>query len=213
MTREETKKILMVVQAAYPNYSVPDKITAIDTWFRFLGEYTYTQVDAAVGTYIRSDTSGFAPTIGQVVEKLQMLFQKDSLNEMEAWNLAYKAICNSNYHADEEFEKLPELVQKAVVNPGQLREWGQMDVETVNSVIQSNFMRTYRAEMTREKEKKKLGRDVIALVQEAKPWEKLVRGGDKLLSVGEERKLAERNAVPFPEKLRASFERLMEVDA
>lgn len=211
MTREETKKILMVIQAAYPNYNVPDKITAIDTWFSFLGEYTYTQVDAAVGTYIRSDTSGFAPTIGQIIEKLQALFQKDSLNEMEAWNLAYKAICNSNYHADEEFEKLPELVQKAVVNPGQLKEWGQMDVETVNSVIQSNFMRTYRAEMIREKEKKKLSRDVLALVQDERLQKKLTDGGDKLLSVSEERELAERNAVPLPEKLRTSYERLMEV--
>lgn len=30
---------------------------------------------------------------------------------------------NSGYHAEEEFARLPELIQKAVSSPGQLREW------------------------------------------------------------------------------------------
>lgn len=166
MTRDETKKILMVVQAAYPNFNPPDRTVTVDTWHRFLGDYTYDQVDAAVGTYIRSDTSGFAPDIGKVVEKIQALFTEDSLNEMAAWGIVLKAIRNSGYHAEEEFAKLPPMAQKAVVSPGQLREWALAeDIDgTWMNVTQSNFMRTYRAVAAREKEMRKLSPEILKLV-------------------------------------------------
>lgn len=212
MTRDETKKILMVVQAAYPNFRVPDsdKPIIVNTWHRFLGEYTYEQVEAAVCTYIRSDTSGFAPDIGKVIDKLQALFCPYDLNEMEAWRLVYKAICNSYYHADEEFVKLPEVVRKAVVDPGQLREWGQMNVDTVNSVIQSNFMRSYRVEAVREKERQKMSPDVLKLVQKTADQIEASKEWKKELTVAEERKLAKQNAMPLSGRLKEAYEKLKE---
>ena len=134
MTRDETKKILMVVQAAYSNFNPPDRTVTVDTWYRFLSDYTYDQVDAAVDTYIRSDTSGFAPDIGKVIEKLQTLFMENSLNEMAAWGMVLRAIRNSGYHAEEEFARLPVTVQKAVVSPGQLREWALADMDECDAI-------------------------------------------------------------------------------
>ena len=32
MTREETIKALMTIQAAYPNYKPPDKTVTVNTW-------------------------------------------------------------------------------------------------------------------------------------------------------------------------------------
>lgn len=156
MTREETTEALMIIQAAYPNFRVPDKTITINTWQRILEDYTHEQVESAIYAFICSDASGFAPSIGQVVEKIQMIQEPEMLSEMEAWHLVYKAICNANYHAEEEFGKLPAAVQRAVGNPANLREWAAMDANAVSSVIQSHVMRSYRTVTQRMREEAKL---------------------------------------------------------
>lgn len=149
MTNEEVKKIIGTMILAYPNYK-PDNMTMlIELWKEMLSEYTYQQVAMALKAYIASDTSGFAPSIGQLIGKIQMINQPEELNEMEAWNVVSKAIRNGYYGAEEEFSKLPELVQKAVGSHEQLRQWAQTDIDSVENVIQSNFMRTYRAVVER----------------------------------------------------------------
>lgn len=170
MTREETINILMSIQAAYPNFKVPDKTIAVNTWYSLLEEYTYEQVSNAIKKYIQTNKSGFAPSIGQVIEQICNIYSKDSLNEMEAWGLVQKAVRNSTYHADEEFQKLPEIVQRSVVNPGQLHEWAMM--ENIDgrawNVMQSNFIRTYRETLEQSKEYKKISSDLLKLITETK---------------------------------------------
>ena len=62
---------------------------------------------------------------------------------MEAWNQVRKAI--SYYNARENFNKLPELAQQIVGSPNQLKEWAMMKMEDVGTVVQSNFLKAYRA--------------------------------------------------------------------
>ena len=170
MTRDESKKLLMVIQAAYPNFNPPDKSIAVDTWQLMLADYSYAQVESAIRAYIRTDGKGYPPSIGQVIDKLQTLYgdRNSEINEMAAWGMVQKAIKNSGYHAEEEFAKLPPIVQRAIASPSQLREWGLMeDLDgTGMNVMQSNFMRTYRQEVAREKETQKLSPDLEKLVRE-----------------------------------------------
>lgn len=212
MTRDDTKQILMVVQAAYPNFNPPDKTVMVDTWHRFLGDYTYDQVDAAVGTYIRSDTSGFAPDIGKVMEKLQVLFMKNSLNEMAAWGMVLRAIRNSVYHAEDEFDKLPAMVQKAVVSPGQLREWALAeDVDgTWMNVTQSNFMRTYRAIVAREKEMRKLSPEILKLVEGAEESLETAKNEPKKTLMTEKGMLTKECEEAFTPRVQRMLDRLKE---
>ena len=87
--------------------------------------------------------------------------------EMDAWGMVRRAIGDSAYHASERFEELPEVVKKAVGGPQNLREWSQMDSDTVGSVIQSNFLRTYRVVRNREREMAQMSpslRKVIGMV-------------------------------------------------
>ena len=63
-------------------------------------------------------------------------------------------------HAQEEFDNLPPLIQKIVVSPNQLSEWGRCDIEEVNTVIQSNFMRSYKAKSSQQKTFNRLPSDV-----------------------------------------------------
>jgi hypothetical protein len=58
----------------------------------------------------------------------------------------------SYYNAGENFAELPPILQKIVGSPNVLREWALMNGEVVNSVIQSNFMRSYKAKVAQEKE-------------------------------------------------------------
>lgn len=167
MTREDTKKLLMRISSVYPNWKPQADLTfVIETWCEYLSEYTYEQVLIALKAYISTDTSGFAPSIGQLVDKIHSIKQPCELNEMEAWSLVSNALRNSTYNADAEFSQLPALVQKAVGSPSNLRNWAQTDIESIENVVQSNFMRTYRTVVAREKESRKLPESVrIAMNQ------------------------------------------------
>lgn len=152
MSRDETIQFLMVLQSAFPNYKVPDKTVAVNTWSSMLADYDYKLCVASLQSYIATDTSGFAPSIGQIIAKISSFNQSEELNEMEAWALVSKALRDSTYHADERFNELPEVVQNAVGSPGNLRNWAQTDINSIENVIQSNFIKTYRATVKRKKE-------------------------------------------------------------
>lgn len=57
------------------------------------------------------------------------------------------------YNAREEYDKLPPVVQCVVGSSSQLKEWAMMDAETVQSVVASNFQRSYMARAERERER------------------------------------------------------------
>lgn len=159
MTKEETVQLLMMISAAYPNFKVENKQIATKTWHMMLGEYDKNVVFHALKLYIATSTTGFAPDIGSIIAKIndmQKAVNQEELNEMQAWALVSKALRNGYYGAEKEFAALPETVQKAVGTPSNLRNWAQTDIESVENVIQSNFMRTYRAILKREEEKAKI---------------------------------------------------------
>lgn len=182
MTREETIKILMVMQAAYPNYKPQDKTVAVNVWTEMLNDLPYSQVIAALKAYIQTDKTGFVPSIGEIRDKVQMLFcENEELNENESWTLVLKAIQNSTYHAEEEFEKLPPVIQRSVGSPKQLREWAMMenvDGKTL-SVLQSNFQRVFQVEQNRAKSIKKLSPDLSKMIKE-KPIPKIEKLNDSI---------------------------------
>lgn len=160
MKREETVNIIRIIVNSYPNYRPADMSDTVDVWHMMLSEYTAEQILAALKAYILSDTSGFAPSIGQLVDKAQKLNAPEEPNEMEAWELVSRALRNGYYGAAKEFEKLPPIVQRAVVSPSQLRNWSQADMESIESVVQSNFLRNYRIVLNRAKEVAKMPAEI-----------------------------------------------------
>ena len=148
---------------SYPNYKPNDISETVDVWQMMLSDYEYNIVAMSLKAYILSDTSGFAPSIGQLVGKIQAITRPKELNEMEAWALVSKAIRNSGYNSVEEFAKLPPLVQKAVGLPDQLMTWS-LDENYNEQVVSSNFMRCYRTELERHDELSKMPAEVKALI-------------------------------------------------
>ena len=72
-----------------------------------------------------------------------------------------------------EFDKLPPVIQRLVGAPSQLQEWAQMDSDTVNSVVASNFQRSYRARAKNE-------RDYLALPSSVKSYMATLADGMKM---------------------------------
>ena len=64
----------------------------------------------------------------------------------------------------EEFEKLPPTVQKAVGSADMIKRWAMSDSNEVSTVIQSNFLRSYRTAVKRDEEYAKMPEDVKKLI-------------------------------------------------
>lgn len=156
MTKKEMAEIIAIMQSNYPDdfRGMSDKAMngKINLWFMQFRDDDYKEVLAAVMAHIATDTNRFMPPVGVIKAKLVEIRNPDEMTEMEAWGLVQNALRNGYYGAKEEFDKLPPVVQRLVGSPNQLREWSQMDSETVSSVIASNFQRSYKVRAAKERE-------------------------------------------------------------
>ena len=164
MDRQETIELMQEIEARYPSFAPSNPSKTVDVWLEEFEEFPYEVVLAGVKTFASTDTKGFPPTVGQVREKIFFLTTINMQNVNEAWDMVQRAIADSTYHAEERFEKLPPLVQKVVGSPTTLRNWGQTDMQTIGTVIYSQFVKTYDSIVAREKEKAKIPRKVMALI-------------------------------------------------
>lgn len=156
MTKDEVVKLVFVIKSVFPKtyerFSEADFQNLIDTWAYILAEYPYKQIDLGLKAYLTTNTSGFPPVPAQLIEYTRKSNPMRQMTSNEAWDRVYKAICNSNYNAEEEFNKLPELCQKAIGSPYRLRELASMDIQTVESVEGSHFKRNYETLVKRQEE-------------------------------------------------------------
>lgn len=153
MNITETAKIIKIMTLSFPNFKPEDMEGTLQVWQYMLKDYSYNDVDMALKTYISGNTSGFAPAISQLIDLVHRKVEiTTEMTESEAWAIVSKALGNSNYHACEEFEKMPPVIQKVVGSPNMLKVWAQTDLEKVETVVQSNFMRSYKAEVTKQRE-------------------------------------------------------------
>lgn len=160
MNRDETKKIILMMCSLYPNWKPQDLSYTVDAWTVMLDGYTYQDISKALKAFVLSDESGFAPSVGQLVGMIDKLGNGQEFGEMEAWGLVSKALRRSSYYAQEEFDKLPSSVQQAVGSPTMLQAWAQSDIKSIESVVQSNFLRAYRQVQANERERRKLSAEL-----------------------------------------------------
>lgn len=155
MNREQVIQILSTLKAAFPHsfqkMCRSDVEAMINLWLRQFANEDAKIMSAAVDSLIATRTVGYSPTVGEIKEQIHRLRVGEQPSEADAWALVERACRNGLYHSEEEFERLPPEVQRAVGSPEQLRAWAQMDSETVNSVIASNFRKSYAAAQERAK--------------------------------------------------------------
>lgn len=164
MTREEFSNLAKAMKAVYSDPKFIADTDAIMVWYEFFKEDDYMVVQTAIKKYMANNE--FPPTIAGIRKNINEITNPDlSMTEGEAWSLVYRAICNSAYNAREEFDKLPPECQKAIGNPAMLKEWAGLDKEEVNTVIQSNFMRSFKVEKKRSQEMQMLPPSTRGVIQ------------------------------------------------
>ena len=172
MTRDEAKRIIRIIAATYPNYyKTQQRLSdAVDVWAMIFAHDSADIVNAALAVYM-SRSNEFAPTPGQLKDIIYRELNRDEPSEIEAWNMVAKAIRNGTYGAEEEFEKLPDSVKKAIGSPSYLRDLAITEDLNV-SVESSNFFKRYRVIVERKKEEALMP----AAIRELLTSKKLIEG-------------------------------------
>ena len=174
MNYDETLVIMGALKAAYPSYyrdmKRGDAEQVVNLWAEMFRDEPAELVAAAVKAHIASDRKGFPPHIGAIKDAIVKLTVPEELemSEMEAWALVRKAINGASMEpwsrlfrdgvledktsAERNFERLPEAVRRVVGSPEQLAEWAKLDANEIETVLQSNFMRSWKARAAKERE-------------------------------------------------------------
>lgn len=170
MTKSEVASLIALLKEYYPrDISNTDAKTRVAAWHYVLADYPYDLAKAGVVSFVSSDTRGFPPSVGQIVEQISKLTTPpENDNELAAWDKVRKAAAkasmspssrkmgDSRVSAERLFEELPKDIQAVVHSPEQLANWGTLPEETLNTVVQSNFVKSYRARRASSKEFEKL---------------------------------------------------------
>ena len=172
MNKVETARLIAVIAEVYPRFMDGRNIeSTVTLWQKIFAGDAYAEVEAAFFGFVSTDEKGFPPAPGAIRAMLNKLrMPEGETTETEAWEMVQRATRNSIYNADREFAALPEDVQRCVGSPATLREWAIMDSQTLNTVVASNFMRSYRTRAVHVREMQKLPpavREVFGLIGEA----------------------------------------------
>lgn len=165
MTRDDTKQLIRMLMATYSNFKPENVSETVDAWAFILEEYPRELVGNAFKEYVKTTRTGFAPSVNDLIDIISKPVDDVFLNEVEAWALVSNAIRRSAYYAEEEFKKLPEPVQKALGSPTMLRAWA-LDGEFNEDVAMSNFSRTYKQIVIRDKERIKCNTNEVLRICE-----------------------------------------------
>ena len=165
MTREETIKLLMIIQATFPNFKAEDKSVTVDAWLMLLEEYNANNVYLAFKSYCKNSNSGFAPSVSQLIAELEKVHDIAQMDDAEALSKFRKALSRSTYHSQEEFDRLEPTLQKAIGSAEMLHFWATDENNKV-SVVESNFLNNYRQVCKRQKDYRKMPKELQARVEQ-----------------------------------------------
>lgn len=190
MTVNETVEVLKILKATYPEYyrnlSKEETKSMVDMWNWAYAETDVKEVLRALKSFITTDSKGFPPKPGQLNEHLNKLNNINELSELQAWHLISKACRNSSYKAKEEFDKLPDILQKLVGSPNQLKYWSSLPQDEFETVVQSNFMRSYKHKSEQAKYYNSLPKELFQ--SDSENFDEIENGSEDLKEINRLRK-------------------------
>ena len=156
MTEREFSTIVAGLKAIYSDPKYIEGKFAMETWYNLLKDLDYEIASMATQSYMQ--TEKFPPTPADIRRYASQITSPitDDIGEVEAWGKVSKAICNSLYHSEEEFARLPKLIQQTLGNHIRLRELAELEPSQLQTVEASNFMRSYRAKLEAHKREMQL---------------------------------------------------------
>lgn len=152
MTKNQVKQIVVFLQFSFPNWKLGERQEeAVDVWWMLLKDYPADKIMMAAKVYATSG-SHFAPSVGELIAMVKQPSRIAEISESEAWDMVVKACANGGYGYHEEFTKLPQEIQKAIGSERTLQAWATARIDQFQTVIQSNFRRSYREIMDKKHE-------------------------------------------------------------
>ena len=162
MTAQEASGFLSKLALAYPaqyaRLGAAELKGQIELWSGTMEGYSLEQAVVGLQVFLRGDTKGFAPVPGQVIDCIERVQRpaEDGYTNTECAALIRRALSNAAYHAEEEFERLPEICRRAVGTPHNLVEWSQLDTREVETVVMSQVIRALESTRIQMREDAKL---------------------------------------------------------
>lgn len=143
MKKKEILLMLSILKKAYPSYYKDITKEEAEEIVEFYQEMFKDDNDKLVIIALKDviNTSEYPPTIATIKNKMFELTHKEQYSNNELWEALVRAISRSSYYADEEFEKLPELVKRYVRNSYELKELASMQSDVIHSVVKGQFLK------------------------------------------------------------------------
>lgn len=158
MNKQETVQVIALLAGNYNSIAEKDssqKQLMINTWLECLGDLEYKLVLQAVKKTIIE--SPYPPTIHDIRKNAAELSNPiQNRTAIEAWNEAYRMICNGIYMTEEQFNQATPEVKKFFGNVRQVTELAKTNIDTVNTVVKGQFLKQYDILAQREKQQKLL---------------------------------------------------------
>jgi hypothetical protein len=157
MNKAETVQVITLLAGNYDSIAKKDstqKQLMIKTWQECLGDLDYQLVLQAVKKTIIE--SPYPPTIHEIRKNaIEIVNPTTQRTGIEAWEEAYKMICNGSYMTQEEFDSHTPEVKKFFGSKEQLKAYAT-NTDFNMDVVRSNFLKQYDILVNREKQQKLL---------------------------------------------------------
>lgn len=157
MNKTETIQVITLLAGNYDSIANKDKNQKqlmIATWQECLGDLDYQLVLQAVKKTIIE--SPYPPTIHEIRKNaVEIVNPTTQRTGIEAWEEAYKMICNGSYITQEEFDSHSPEVKKFFGSKEQLKAYAT-NTDFNMDVVRSNFLKQYDVLLNREKQQKLL---------------------------------------------------------
>ena len=162
MNKQETVQIITLLAGNYNKIAEKtkeQKQMMINTWYECLNDLDYeTVLQAVKKTIINSE---YPPTIHEIRKNaIEMVNPSTNKSAIEAWNEAYKMICNGLYMTEEQFNNASPIVKRFFGNLRQVRELAQTDSDVINTVTKGQFLKQYDVLVDRETQNKMLPENI-----------------------------------------------------
>jgi hypothetical protein len=150
MNKQDTARIMKMMKAAYPNFDKNGSEEDIAN----LWAWRFKDVDAkavfeAVGEYIDTDMSGFAPSVGQIKQIIANKAYKP-IDPSDAWQQVLRALSNAGSYPQKAFDALPAPVQRAVGSAATLKQWAMTPTAELESFTKQRFVGQLKDQTTAE---------------------------------------------------------------
>lgn len=84
MTKAETKKLLQIVAALYPNWKPEDLDLTVSAWSAVLEDEKAQAMADALREFAKEDKKGFPPSPGMLIDLAEKVMERRNLEEMAA---------------------------------------------------------------------------------------------------------------------------------